>query len=360
MKPARDPVLAAGPGPASRGLLPDFCGLPAVFAVVVGAELLAIALALGSGLHWQDSWHRLSLLSLYLQWIGLSSALLLCLLRAHLARLPARRAATLAWGLWLLVAAVVSLGAGALAERLDVGLDPDGRLGLLLKTLAIAAIAGALALRYVYLQHLRRRQVEAESQARVQALQARIRPHFLFNSMNTIAELTRSDPALAEELIQDLADLFRVSLGEGGSTSLERELQLARRYLHLEQQRLGERLRVEWDLQDLPQEARLPPLVLQPLLENAVYHGVEPALEPGPIRIGGRYRRQQVNFSIRNQVPAAAGGEQRPGNRMALDNIRQRLEAYFHGQASLVASWVEDDYQIRLVFPHPWSEPDAD
>jgi two-component system sensor histidine kinase AlgZ len=341
-------------------LLPDFCGLPAVFAVVVGAELLAIALALGSGLPWQDSWHRLSLLSLYLQWIGLSAALLLCLLRAPLARLPARRAASLAWGLWLLVAAAVSLVAGELAERLGLGLDPDGRLGLLLKTLAIAAIAGALVLRYLYLQHLRRRQFEAESQARVQALQARIRPHFLFNSLNTIAELTRSDPVLAEELIQDLADLFRVSLGEGGSTSLERELELARRYLHLEQQRLGERLRVEWDLQDLPLEARLPPLVLQPLLENAVYHGVEPALEPGPVHIAGRYRKHQVSFSIRNQVPAAAGGEHRQGNRMALDNIRQRLEAHFPGQASLVASRVEDDYQIRLAFPHPWFEPDGD
>ena len=198
MKPARDPGPVAGSGPTSRGLLPDFCGLPAVFAVVVGAELLAIALALGSGLHWQDSWHRFSLLSLYLQWIGLSAALVLCLLRGPLARLPARRAAFLAWGLWLLMAAVVSMGAGALAERLGLGLDPDGRLGLLLKTLAIAAIAGVLALRYLYLQHLQRRQLEAESQARVQALQARIRPHFLFNSMNTIAELTRSDPVLAE------------------------------------------------------------------------------------------------------------------------------------------------------------------
>ncbi len=360
MKPARDPAPVAGPSPASGGLLPDFCGLPAVFAVVVGAELLAIALALGSGLPWQDSWHRLSLLSLYLQWIGLSAALLLCLLRAPLARLPARRAASLAWGLWLLVAAAVSLVAGELAERLGLGLDPDGRLGLLLKTLAIAAIAGALALRYLYLQHLRRRQFDAESQARVQALQARIRPHFLFNSLNTIAELTRSDPVLAEELIQDLADLFRVSLGEGGSTSLERELELARRYLHLEQQRLGDRLRVEWDLQDLPLEARLPPLVLQPLLENAVYHGVEPALEPGPVHIAGRYRKHQVSFSIRNQVPAAAGGEHRQGNRMALDNIRQRIEAHFPGQASLVASRVEDDYQIRLAFPHPWFEPGAD
>ena len=330
-----------------------------MFALVVGAELLAMALVLGSGKPFGQFWHTLGLMSLYVQWIALSGVALLCLLQRWLGGRGNLLLALLAWGLLLAVTVVVCEASWFLAQYLDHEgwLGPDGHMGLLLKSLGVAAIVGALLLRYLYLHHQWRVQLLAESEARLQAMQSRIRPHFLFNSMNTIASLIATRPELAEEVVQDLADLFRVCLSDVGRTSsLANELELARRYLHIEEQRLGERLRLEWDLQEeLPLDARLPSLVLQPLLENAVYHGIEPAVDPGVIRVSGRYRRGQVNLSMRNSLPPeGSSGSRRSGNRLALVNIRQRLDGMFLGRASLTETRVDGEYQVRLVFPHPW------
>jgi two-component system sensor histidine kinase AlgZ len=221
--------------------------------------------------------------------------------------------------------------------------------------LGIAAIVGLVVLHYLYLQYLWQRQTEAENSARLQALHSRIRPHFLFNSMNTIASLTRSDPALAERVVEDLADLFRVALGDAVKPStLSRELSLARQYLSIEKLRLGDRLQVEWDLEVLPDEAMMPPMILQPLLENAVYHGIEPAAQGGKIVISGCYRRRRINLSIRNSLPPDGETSHRQGNQLAMDNIRARLAGIFEMEASLTESHVDGEYQVRLVFPHPW------
>jgi len=318
-----------------------------------------MVLVLGSGKPFRHFWHSLGLLSLYIQWIALTGVALLCLLQRWLGRHGNLLLALLAWGLLLAVTVLVSEASWYLWQYLgqEREFGPDGRTGLLLKSLGVAAIVGALLLRYLYLHHQWRLQLLAESEARLQAMQSRIRPHFLFNSMNTIASLIAMRPELAEEVVQDLADLFRVCLSDVGRTSsLANELELARRYLHIEEQRLGERLQLEWDLQDqLPLDARLPTLVLQPLLENAVYHGIEPAVDPGVIRISGRYRRGQVNLSMRNSLPPeGSNGSRRSGNQLALVNIRQRLEGMFPGRASLTESRVDGEYQVRLVFPHPW------
>ena len=341
-------------GGAAVGFLPSFCRVGLVFAVVVSAELLALLLVLGAEGSWEQMWQRLSLLSLYVQWIAVASAAVLCLARRWLQSLGRRLEGIVAWLLIQLVAAAVALGAAALLPASDWGVSGVERAALLGRTLAVSVIVGALLLRYLYLHHQWQRQVIAESTARFEALQARIRPHFLFNSMNAIASTTRSDPALAEELIQDLSDLFRASLeGPGRRSTLGQDLELARRYLAIESQRLGERLRVEWDIEELPLQAPLPPLVLQPLLENAVYHGVERSPEGGLIRIVGRYRRERINLGIRNPLPSEPAPNHREGNRMAVDNVRQRLEAMFPGAASLNEGRVDDDFQVRLVFPFP-------
>jgi len=220
------------------------------------------------------------------------------------------------------------------------------------QTLGVCAIVTAVLLRYLYEQFCQRQRQLAESLARFEALQARIRPHFLFNSMNTIANLTRADPDLAEEVVQDLSDLFRASLSRSsGLSTLADELELARGYLRIEAQRLGDRLQVEWDLETLPESAKIPPLVLQPLLENAVYHGIEPAAAGGRIVISGRYRRGLINLSVRNSLPEAKQTSSRKGNQMALENIRQRLAGAFGEDAGLVVSRVDGDYQVRLYFP---------
>ncbi|MES9942722.1 MAG: sensor histidine kinase [Candidatus Thiodiazotropha sp. 6PLUC2] len=346
--------------PPERGrvlFLPNFCAIRAVFAVVVIGELLAILLALAAVDRLQDFFSQLSPISLIVQWVGLSCAGLLCLLRNPLNRMGNWWAGLVAF-LLLIAMTLVIFG---LIFWLDVGMEAALRRSggdiydLLLRATLISAIVGVLVLHYLYLQHLWRCQEEAENSARLQALHSRIRPHFLFNSMNTIASLTRSDPNLAEEVVLDLADLFRESLGDAGrSSTLEKELSLARQYLSIEHFRLGDRLEVEWVLEALPENAMIPPLILQPLLENAVYHGIEPSPSGGKITISGHYRRKRINLSIRNSLPEANQKSQRQGNRLAMENIRARLAGVFDLEASLTESIVEGEHQVRLVFPHPW------
>jgi two-component system, LytTR family, sensor histidine kinase AlgZ len=276
-----------------------------------------------------------------------------------LRRLPDLAAAPTALAVVVLSAVFVASACIKLLPWAEgAGLFPDdGARGLLIRTGLISAIVGALMLRYLYLQQQWRAQMEAVANARFKTLQARIRPHFLFNSMNTIASLTQTNPRLAEEVVEDLADLFRASLGSGDRTSLGEELELCRRYLHIESQRLGERMHVSWDVDDLPTEAEVPPLILQPLVENAVYHGIQPATEPGDIQIVGRYRRGTVNLSIRNTLPQHASETRRhKGNGMALENVSQRMEAMFPGAARVSRSLVDGDYVVRLAFPYPWRQ----
>ena len=339
---------------SDKAFLPNFCSIRAVFGVVVTAELLALMLSLGAVKSLAGLPDDLSLRSLFVQWVALASVGLLCVLGPWLRRFGNGVTGLLSWLLILLLTLLVSMAARWV---LDLPLLAQGGTLFLAQTMGIAAVASALMLRYLYVQFQWRLQVEAESEARFQALQSRIRPHFLFNSMNTIANLTRSDPRLAEEVVQDLSDLFRASLSDAGRRStLADELELAQGYLRIEAERLGKRLRVEWDLEGLPEQAPLPGLILQPLLENAVYHGIEPSEEPGVIHISGRYRRRKVNLSIRNSVPTSGRGAHRKGNRMALDNTRQWLQGFFAGEASLTIGEVDGQHQVRVVFPYPWKE----
>ncbi len=334
--------------------LPNFCTVHAVFAVVVTAQLLALVLTLNSSGVGAGFSSSLSLHSLFIQWVALTWAACICLLRPYLSRLPNWLAGMLLWLLILLITFGVSELSAYILESHNSG---GGHWPFLLRNMSISAIVAALVLRYIYLQFLWRQQVIAESQAHLQSLQSRIRPHFLFNSMNTIASLIRSRPEVAEETIHDLSDLFRASLSDARNLStLGDELELARGYLRIEVQRLGERLQVTWDLDELPLEAKMPALMLQPLLENAVYHGIEPAPEGGTIEIVGRYRRHRVNISIRNSQPPETSEGRSSGNQMAVENIRQRLQGCYQEQAGLTQSEVDGDYQVRLFFPHPWIE----
>lgn len=332
--------------------LPDFCNVRMVFAVVVTGQLLAMVLALASWGATEDLWNLLSVRSLYVQWIALASTALLCVFKRPLARLGHVQAGLVAWGLILLIALVVSELAFRLPEPL-VTADLS-HLAFVGQSLGISAIVGAIVLRYLFEQFQQRERELAESRARFEALQARIRPHFLFNSMNTIANLTRTDPKLAEVVVQDLADLFRASLMESDSLStLEKERQIAEGYLRIEMQRLGDRLRVTWDMdENLPLEAPLPALILQPLLENAVYHGIEPAQEGGEVLISGRYRYGKINLSIRNSLPADGETSSRKGNHIALANVKERLARAFDGHTSLTLGPVDGYFQVQISFPN--------
>jgi two-component system sensor histidine kinase AlgZ len=190
----------------------------------------------------------------------------------------------------------------------------------------------------------------ALTEARLQALQARIRPHFLFNSINAVLSLMRQDPRRAEQVIEDLAEMFRVLMADNRQlTTFSQEIALARQYLNIEQLRLGERLLIEWDVVDFPGEALIPPLVLQPLLENAVYHGIEPRVEPGVITIQLRRDGERIRVMLRN--PFRAAGDHHSGNRMALDNIRERLALHFDAEASIKTIAGDETYEVHIVMP---------
>jgi two-component system sensor histidine kinase AlgZ len=221
----------------------------------------------------------------------------------------------------------------------------------LLRNAGITFVVTALALRYFYVTHLWRHNVELQARARVHALQARIRPHFLFNSMNTIAALTRSNPARAEEAVQDLADLFRANLNEKrNEIRLAEEIDVARTYQRMEQLRLGDRLRVDWKVDPLPASALVPGLILQPLLENAIYHGIEPRPEGGVVTVTGEFNKGMITIVVRNPLPAA-NLTIREGNRLALANIKERLDLMYGDKATVKSGRFDDEYIVTLRFP---------
>ncbi|MGA7802520.1 MAG: histidine kinase [Gammaproteobacteria bacterium] len=334
--------------------LPSFCDMRMVFAVVVLAELFAFVVVLASAQSGPGRWARLGVVSLFVQWIALTSAAVLCTARPGLRRLSNAAAALISYLLLLVVAAAISEVAWrviATAPAWTLG-DPGTHDGFLLRNVGISAVISALALRYFFVRHQWRRQVQAESLARIAALQARIRPHFLFNSLNTIAALTRSRPEQAEEAVEDLADLFRATLADVQvEVPLAQELEVCRRYGHMESLRLGERLQLQWEVADDLLDTPVPSLVLQPLLENAIYHGVEPCPQGGIVRVVGRRESRWLYLDVCNSRPPSAAQCRRPGNGMALANIGQRLQLAYGDGARLTVEETRDQHCVQLRIP---------
>jgi two-component system sensor histidine kinase AlgZ len=339
--------------------LPDFCGSRAVLAIVLIVEIVALVFAIARQAVHDNFWVDLATSSLFLLWVGLTCAAVLCRSRAWLHTYPAAQASLIATALLVATVAVVSevvfqVGRfwGVDAEQPN-DLFPRDHGGFLLRNAAVGFIVSALALRYFYVSAERKRSIEMEALARIRALQARIRPHFLFNSMNTIAALTRSNPAQAEQAVEDLADLFRASLSDATTRiSLEEEIEIARTHERIEQLRLGERLQVRWDIEALPLNARVPSLIVQPLLENAVYHGIEMLAQGGSVSIVGQRQGDTLQIEVRNPIPPQSGYGEREGNRMALENIRQRLELAWPGRARVETEQKDGEFCARLIFPY--------
>lgn len=350
---AESPIPRPYESTEAPAALPDFCSVRVVFTVVVCTELLAFVLALAMPAREGGQWATLGLLSLFVQWVALSCMALLCLARHRLQRLGEAGAAIAGWLLVMGVTALLSaiapyVGASA-GERVLGDLSAEE---FMLRSLAIAGILAAAVLRYFYTQAQNRRRLQAEAQARLAALQARIRPHFMFNALNTIASLTRSRPEVAEEMVEDLAELLRASLGEAARlTTLDEELDLTRRYLHMESLRMGERLRYRFGGEGLPGELRVPALIVQPLVENAVYHGIEPLPRGGEVAIEGECRDGVVRLTVSNPKPETPPRHRRPGHRMALDNIRERLRLYYGPGARLETLDEGGAFRVSLSFP---------
>jgi len=337
--------------------LPDFCTSRVTFAIVLIVELTALVLTLARNEAALDFWTDLARTSLFLLWIGLAGAGLLCWTRSWLKQLSAARSSTAVLVMITVLIAVISILA-FLFGRSDsaytagiAGLFPQDLWPFLLRNGLIGSVVTALVLRYFYVIDQWRRNVDLQARARVHALQARIRPHFLFNSMNTIASLTRTNPGRAEAAVQDLSDLFRANLSEKRDTiTLAEEIDVARTYQRIEQLRLGERLNVAWDIGALPELALVPGLLLQPLLENAIYHGIEPQPEGGTVNVTGELSGGLITIVVRNRVTER--GNDREGNKLALANIRERLALMYGERALVKAGRFGDEYIVTLRFPH--------
>jgi len=242
---------------------------------------------------------------------------------------------------WWVVNPVV--GAGALIQ-LSHG-------DLMMRTVIIGAVVAALVLRYFYVQFHWKHRIASEASARLEALQARIRPHFFFNCMNSIASLTRSNPALAERAVEDLADLFRASFADAQAlVPIQEELAFVERYLSIESLRLGERLVVVWSVEEMPASARLPLLSLQPIVENAIYHGIEPSSRGGSIEISARVDAEQLRIEVSNPVNPRPN-YQHAGNQIALENVRLRLHAHFGEAASITSEQRDGQHRVLMVLP---------
>lgn len=287
--------------------LPDLCRLQRLAILFGVAELavLVVALAPDGGERW--SLARFLSASGFALWLALSVAVLLCALRTRLSGLPRPVGGLLAVAA---SAAVAALGA-ALLHAIDAALGARlvpagvGAWRFVAGSAGIAALIVAVVLRYLYAVERWEAQVQASARAQADALQARIRPHFLFNSMNTIVGVLRRDPEVAERAVLDLSDLFRAALGAGeGASSLQEEVHLAERYLAIEQLRLGPRLQVEWERSEpLPWDLPLPRLVLQPLVENAVLHGISRLPAGGTVQVTLAADARSLAIRVRNPVP---------------------------------------------------------
>ena len=324
-----------------RDALPDFRNVGVVLRVVLIVLALSATVALAEAESWRGVTAHFLEVSAPVQPVLAMSLLVLMLLNRPLHRLSYRSG--------ILAVLLIELIIVTLIHRIGdqfFGGDPVGRLERY--WVFTASATGAI----LYYLHLRNRALSpALTEARLQALQARIRPHFLYNSINAVLSLIREEPKRAESALEDMADLFRVLMADNRNLStLLREVELTRQYLDLEQLRLGERLKIDWHIDNLPGEALIPPLVLQPLVENAVYHGIEPSAEPGVISINIYKVRDEVHLVMRN--PYRKDGSHHAGNKMAVGNIRERLALHFDAEASLRTSVSDNAYQVHIVIPY--------
>jgi two-component system sensor histidine kinase AlgZ len=344
------------PSSEKEFFIPDLCNVQAVLFLVLVAELLAIVLELAeSGLR-TFNWQSFALASLFIQWVFLLSAALLCQLRSGLSDWPLARAASLCYLVILIVVVLTSV----LAQwSLSGVFSGSGQWQLdgwkLASNVVMCAVLAGIMLRYFYLTQQLRLNQKAELQARIQALQSRIRPHFLFNSMNIIASLIAVDQDAAEAAVEDLAGLFRASLAEVATeVTLAEELALCRRYTRIEKLRLGDRLQIDWQVDRVPATVNIPSLTLQPLLENAIYHGIQQMPKGGIVTVEADYKQGVFSLTVANPVIDSTTAKLGTGgNRLAQDNIHRRLQALYGPKAGLKAGIVEHQHIYKAQISYP-------
>lgn len=332
------------------GVLPDLCSAAATLPLVLIAALVAVVVAVARS-HPAGFWADLGRLALLCEFLTLTSAAALCLLRRLLP--PANQILVIAIAFALLIAIAWGIAEAAwfilfaFGEPLDAGVG--GRLPWVARIVIVALIVDALVLRYLYISAQWRERVQREATSQLEALTARIRPHFLFNTLNTAAALAADKPEETEHTLEDLSELFRANLAERGtSVPLAEEFELVSRYLAIEQRRLGERLQITWNKSPKARDAWLPPLVLQPLVENAVTHGIEPAADGGDLLIDARPEGELLILTVTNTMNGTASTT---GHGIGLAGIRARLALAFGGAAHLTTKCENGRFVAQIRCP---------
>jgi len=365
--------------PAHEHSLPDFCNLSVLLQAFFWAQLGSALYVLGRGL--PLDWSLAGLVSIYSGWLSLMLVFVWCLLSRHAnshfkdlielsstqtgRRQAERRHNTLWMLLWLLgmllalllAQLIFQLGSSRYLPLLPAGAQHGP---FLLSSALITAVLSGSLLRYLFIQQRWRNQQQQQARAELRNLQARVHPHFLFNTLNTIAALAEEQPAQAVAAIEDLADLLRQSLAPlERLISLAEELDLAHRYLRLMQWRLGERLQLDWHISaDIRSDPRwrLPPLTLQVLLENAVLHGIQPSLSGGCIKVSASISSQQLIIRISNPLITTTAGQvptnlAPTGTGTAISDLRRRLQLLFARPVSLETSIQDARFEAELRLP---------
>ena len=331
-------------------LIPNLCATrPTVFSILLAELVVLIHVLVSHGLP-RFGWEEFALSSLFVLWVVLPSNLLLCWCRRTFSRLSLPLTTLCSLAVVTLVTLVTSVVVQVFFAPLANIQDDHW---WVVRNLLVAIVVAGIVLRYFYLQQQLRLREQLELQARLDSLHTRIRPHFLFNTLNSIASLIMSRPETAEKAVEDLAELFRSSLKESPEpTTVQDEIHLTRLYLGIEELRLGQRLQVHWDVDEKTLGASMPTLVLQPLVENAVYHGISRLPNGGNIDIRIARKGDELAVSVDNPMPGE--GATASGNKMALTNVAQRLQAIYGPGARLEVFPGVDHFRVELAYTTPF------
>lgn len=319
----------------------------ALMAVLLGGEALALILALAPAQPAEGRLVQFGLASLAIQWVALGTLCALYLLRHRLVRWPPKRIAWLCLALLLAMTALVSAAAWGVLSM--VGEWPLPRWAFVMRMLALALVVGLIGLLTFQNYWEARRLAVRAKQLELEALQARIRPHFLFNTLNTGAALVHARPDEAERVLLDLAELFRAALRGPELVPLAEELDLTRRYLEIESLRFGERLQVVWSLPAAMPDVLVPSLSIQPLAENAIRHGIERRARGGRIEVAVREAPDHVEILVRNDLPEEAATAH--GHAVGLASARERVDALTGGLGQVRVGVEDGGYVVRMRVP---------
>ena len=326
--------------------LPNFRNLGITLRILLISNGMALLLALSQASGWADVIQKLLQIATLLTPILLSTWILLWAMQPWLTQMSYWRGVLVV----NVVAAVVTLFICYFGGELFNLLDSDNSSFGLARNMLLSVMVSSVLLTYFRMRTLALS--SSVHDARLQVLRARIRPHFLFNTINAVLGIVRTQPKQAETALEDMADLFRMAMSDARDlVPLQKEVQLSRQYIALEQMRMGERLHVDWKLQDLPEDALIPQLLLQPLLENAVYHGIEPLHQGGNINVTLSRKGEELRLMVNN--PRLPSGEKlHRGNKVALQNIRERLHLLFDAEAHYQVESGKDFYRVEIALPY--------